>query len=140
MKPRLYFGHPVNTYGTELETKLLEIIIAAFPCWTIENPSEQKHRDGYLKVKNKTGNGMPYFTEQVLPKCDGGVFLTFRDNRWGAGIFNEAKTLMEKGKPAWQITPDGRVTQLTSMNSIVPLSVSETRQRVYGQNGSTKPY
>ena len=129
----------MNTYGTELESKLLEAIRSTFPGWEIENPNQRRHQEAYEKWKIDHGNAC-YFTEMLLPECRGGVFLAFRDGRWGAGIFNEAKALQEAGQPIWQITPNGHVTTLQSMDEIVPLSVPETRQRVYKQDGSTKPY
>ena len=47
MPKKLYFGHPVNVYGTDLEKKLLEKIAADFPDWNIENPNQKNHQEGY---------------------------------------------------------------------------------------------
>jgi hypothetical protein len=118
----------------------LKLIEATFPEWTVENPGEQRHRNGYRRFLKKKGNGMLYFTEKVLPSCEGGIFLPFRDGRWGAGIFSEARILLAKRRPVWLITLSGRATRLQSMKGIVPLSVSETRQRVYKKGGTIRPY
>jgi hypothetical protein len=135
---KLYFGHPVNTYGTELESRLLNVIKDTFCDWAVENPNQQKHREGYAKRKAATGNGMGYFTEQVLPSCGGGIFLPFSDGRWGAGVYGEAETLRDAGKPIWAIDSRGHIAQLMTLTN--PLSVAETRQRVYDPTGALKPY
>ncbi len=66
MKPKMYFGHPINTYGTELEKKLIEIIFKAFPQYEIEDPGQKHHSDGYRHWKETTGNGMNYFCSEVI--------------------------------------------------------------------------
>jgi len=107
MLKRLYFGHPVNTYNTDLESQLLQRISESFPDWEIENPNQKCHQEGYAHWKETTGNGMDYFTKQVLPSCQGGVFLPFRDGAWGAGVYKEAKFYADQGYSIWTIAHDG---------------------------------
>lgn len=140
MRKKLYFGHPINTYNTELEDKLLQKISEIFPDWDIENPNQKHHQEGYKRRKEAHENGMDYFYKEVLPQCDGGVFLPFRDGSWGAGIFGEAEFLLEIGRPIWQIATDGVVTQITDLASVSLLSVEETISRVRTESGKRRPY
>ena len=139
MSKRLYFGHPVNTYNTDLEARLIQQISEAFPDWEIENPNQKCHQEGYNRWKESTGNGMKYFTEQVLPSCQGGIFLPFRDGAWGAGVFKEAKFYSDKGQPIWVIASDGNIMPL-ELSSVQSLSVEETRARIRTPSGETTPY
>ena len=47
MRPTLYFAHPVNVYGTELESNLLARIVGEFPGYDIVNPNAPQHLAGY---------------------------------------------------------------------------------------------
>jgi hypothetical protein len=131
---KIYFGHPVNVYGTDLEKFLLDTLRVAFPGREIEDPSQKHHSEGYKRA------GMDYFLKEVLPNCDGGVFLPFRDGKWGAGIFKEAKFLAERGFPIWQITPDGVMRMLPNLSQIKVLTVEETRSRIRNASGQLIPY
>lgn len=139
MHKRLYFGHPVNTYDTELEKRLLRKVMGAFPYSQIVNPNEPQHQEGYERHKRTSGNGMNYFSEEVLPNCHGGVFLPFRDGKWGAGVFKEAQYYSDRGFPIWVINPDGFIDHLRLAN-VQPLSVEETRARIRTADGKTIPY
>jgi len=139
MRKRLYFGHPINIYGTDLETQLLERISREFPDWDIENPNQKQHQEGYERWKNSTGYGMDYFNKEVLPNCQGGVFLPFRDCKLGAGVWKEAKFFADQGLPIWMIAPDGTITPL-DLSATLPLTVEETRSRIRTSSGETVPY
>ena len=139
MSKRLYFGHPINTYDTDLEFQLLQRISGSFPDWEIENPNQKCHQEGYARWKETTGNGMDYFTKQVLPSCQGGVFLPFRDGAWGAGVHKEAKFCVDQGHPVWIIAPDGAIVSL-DISTVQPLTVEETRSRIRTSSGETVPY
>lgn len=139
---KLYFGHPINVYDTELETKLCEEISKIFHHlgWDIENPNKQKHQDGYQLWLKTKGNGMKYYFEEVLPACHGGIFLPFRDGAWGKGVFGEAEFLFSLGHPIWRITHDFTITKLDDLSKVRVLSVEETRLRIRNTNGTTAPY
>ena len=139
MKKRLYFGHPINAYGTDLERRLLERIAQAFPDWEVENPNQKKHDEGYERFKRETGSGMRYYTDEVLPSCQGGVFLPFRDGAWGAGVFKEAETIAAAGHPVWTITADGSVVA-ADLARVRVLTVDETRARIRDGLGKPAPF
>lgn len=140
MRNRLYFGHPVNTYNIELETQLLEAIVREFPDWEIENPNQKKHQEGYKKWMEETGNGMKYFTEEVLPSCDGGVFLAFRDGKWGAGVAKEGIYFLERDLAVCEVTLDFEFNSLDEFSADRTLSVDETRKRIRDKEGNLLQY
>jgi len=133
----MYFGHPVNTYNTELEKILIAKIARRFPDRVIENPNQEKHQEGYDRWKKKTGNGMGYYFFEVLPYCDTGIYLPFRDGAWGAGVFAEAKFFYEPW--VWTIDADGSI-RLVQLETVQVLGIKETRHRLYGPNKILLPY
>jgi hypothetical protein len=139
MRPKIYFGHPINAYGTELEKRILEKIAAAFPDWEIINPGEKHHQEEYRRWKEKTGKGMDYYFQEVLPGCSAGIFLPFRNGAWGAGIFGEAEILANRGCPIYQITSDGIITR-ANLDEIRVLTIEETISRIRAKTGETVPY
>lgn len=130
MQEKIYFGHPINTYDTELESRLLQRISEVFPGWFIENPNEEYHQDGYQFWKRLCGNGMNYYYKEVLPSCSAGIFLPFRDGKWGAGVFGEAKFLYNRGCDIFQIDSEGKVIKIDSLDTIKALGIKETRKRI----------
>lgn len=137
--PKLYFGHPINVYNTDLENELLRIIKASFVTWVIENPASHSHEEAFQERKARTGNGMGYFFEEVIPKCAGGIFLPFRDGKFGAGVFEEAELLAHLTRPVYQITPEGIITSLR-LDESLRLTVSETKSRIRTTDGKLAPY
>ncbi|MDA1335111.1 MAG: hypothetical protein O2794_03830 [bacterium] len=133
---RIYFGHPLNTYGTPLEAKLLEAIQNRFEKVEIVNPNCSEHQAGYLV------NGMQYFVE-LVGTCYGGVFLPFGDGAWSAGVHLEAETLWRRHRHVWVITFDGRIMEIRNFAGVRGLSRQETSERLYlpppGSNGF-RPY
>lgn len=140
MDYNIYFGHPINTYDTELENRLLERISAVFPRWFIENPNEEYHQDGYQFWKKLNGNGMNYYYKEVLPSCSAGIFLPFRDGKWGAGVFGEAEFLYNRGYQIFQIDAEGKVTKINFLDATRVLTVDETRKRIRTESGEIVPY
>ncbi len=137
---KLYFAHPVNLFGSELEKFLLHKIREQFAGWEIEDPSEPQHAAGYKKWKEGlSGNPMDYYTLELLPCCGAGIFLPFRDGAWGAGVYLEAECFVKRGKPIWKITPEGEIEELEFAN-MQPLSVEATRARIRDLNGSMLAY
>mgnify|MGYP001562707402 FL=1 len=139
MKGRIYFGHPINTYDTQLERFLLAQIAACFPNLEIENPNQKHHADGYRRYSASGGKGMDYYFREVLPACTEGIFLPFRDGAWGAGVFGEAKYLADRGCPICQMTHEGFISSV-DLDSIRALTVEETRFRIRTLNGKVAPY
>lgn len=138
---RLYFGHPINVYDTDLERALLLRIAVGFPDWEVENPNQKKHDEGYARYKRETGRPMDYYALEVLPACDGGVFLPFRDGAWGAGVFKEMEVIAGRGCPIWEIRWDGTLLTLDlAVARSRVLSVEETRARVRDAAGHPLPF
>jgi hypothetical protein len=137
---KIYFGHPMNTYGTPLETRLLAEISEAFPSLYIENPNQPRHQEGCRRWEAETGNPMGYFFSEVLPSCCAGIFLPFRDGKWGAGVFGEAIVLMEQECPIWEISPGGIITPIDALNGSLELSIDETLARIKTASGEWAPY
>lgn len=135
MGSKLYFGHPINTYNTELEKQLLIKIQDVFPDLPIENPNQLHHQEGYQLWKKLYGNGMRYYFEVVLPHCTGGIFLPFRDGKWGAGVFGEAEFLFKQGCVIFEITHTFELKKIEDIKNVPLLSVEETRLRVYSDGG-----
>lgn len=140
MNDKIYFGHPINTYDTELEGQLLQRISEIFPAWFIENPNEEYHQEGYEFWKRLYGNGMGYYYQEVLPHCSIGVFLLFRDGKWGAGVFGEAKFLYNRGCQIFKINAEGKVTKIHFLDATQVLTIEETRKRIRTESGEIVPY
>lgn len=127
---RVYFGHPINTYNTGYERYLEVIIKSSFKGgWKLENPNQAKHSIGYKNYKKEYGDGMLYYMAEVLPFMDAGVFLSFDDGMFGAGVYTEAQFIKNNSKPIYEIS-NGIITDL-DLDSSRRLSVSDTRSRVY---------
>lgn len=140
MKPKLYFGHPVNTYGTELEKKLLATIQHKFFFCNIVNPSDKHHCEEYERWTREKGNGMNYFLNEVLPSCDSGVFLAFRDGKWGAGVWKEMQVLVSLGKAVFEVTCEERFLAADFQDESRVLSIEETRARIRDKDRHPLPY
>lgn len=143
MDRSLYFAHPINVYGTELEQKLLRALAARFPGWTIVNPDGPEHEEGYQRWKRRTGKGMGYFLEEVLPKCHGRVVMPFRDGKWGSGVFTEAEFLENRGFPLWLVTHRCSIAETSVAEAKAcgrVLSADETRTRIRYSCGEKMPY
>lgn len=137
--PRLYFGHPINVYNTGLEQELLREIRTQFVGWIVENPNQPHHDEAYMARKKSGQNPMGYFFDEVLPECDGGIFMPFRDGKFGAGVAGEAKNLAVRGCSIWQIDHLGNVSQWDPNDESTVLSIDDTRARVR-ESGGFLPY
>jgi len=140
---KIYFAHPVNLYGTKLESFLIQKIKEALPEYEVVNPADKEHGEGYERFKAETGNGMRYFEEVVLPSCAAGVFLAFRDGKLGAGIFKEVKWLYYHARSLWEIDVSGNVVWFNGPFYEVgrrTLSVDETRARIRDGAGKPRPF
>lgn len=136
---KLYYMHPMNTYGTELESRQLERISKIFKGWEIVNPNTPEHQEGCQRVKKETGNAMPYFIE-LASSCHGGVALPFRDGKFGSGIWAEALAIRQNHYPVWQLTFDGQFSLLNTADDDLQLNVEETRKRIRSDDGGRKEF
>jgi hypothetical protein len=133
-KPKIYFGHSINFYNTEIEADLIMQINFFFPGYDLENPNQKIHEANYQKWKSKSGNGMEYYLNKVLPKMSAGIFLPFGDGMFGKGVFSEMKKLDDLGKPIWEINFEGHIKSIDKLDFCRELSLEETRKRVYRNN------
>lgn len=144
MKKRiLYFGHPVNVYDTSLENHLLISIITSteFLGWEVENPNQPHHQQAYDALVAAGKRGMDHYFERVLPGCDGGVFLAFRDGKWPFGVYGEMEWLFARGKPVWRISPEGWIERLSALPAPSDvLGIDETRARIRTPDERRRPY
>lgn len=145
---KLYFAHPINTYGTPLERELLARIADRFPGYEIVNPSDQIHKDEVARLKkdDPKANVMPYFIT-LVGSCQVGVVLPFRDGMWGAGVWAEADQIYQNGGEVWVIDPGNyevmNIPPESQGASFVPrvrLTVEETRARIRNPDGTSKAY
>ncbi len=142
----IYFGHPINVYGTELEARIVGDVPRILRGSVIENPNQPKHDAGYKRFKREYGNGMRYFYQEVLPNCDGGAFLPFGDGAWGSGVAGEALFLLRQHKPIWVVHMAGSrngdlvLYPILSENEVRALSIEETRARVYMSDHTIRPF
>lgn len=140
----LYFAHPINTYNTPLETRLLDRFSFWFPNADIVNPNAQKHqrRVSDIKKDDPKANVMEYFKE-VAKECDGVIILPFGDGKIGAGIYAEAEVISAKGGIIWVVdTNPLSIHMEKALNPALALTVEDTRARVYLSNISRaiRPY
>ena len=127
----IYFGHPINIYNTPKETELVKKIESGFPKSNIYNPNQKHNIENYQIWMEETGRGMDYFFDVILPEMSAGVFLTFEDGMWGAGIFGEAEFLRKKGRAIWEIDINGHIKLIGKLDSDKKLSVEKTRRRIH---------
>ncbi len=130
----MYFAHPINVYGTPLEADLVAALAARFPEWEIVNPGSPEIQ-GAFQVHwdaHRDRTEMNYFYDVLLPTCQGGVLLAFRDLRIGAGAFGETVWLRQRRFPTWEIFPDRAIIALSDLDGRRRLSIDETRARIAG--------
>ena len=139
-KKRMYFGHPINTYDTPLEARLVAALEAAFPDYEIENPNKPEHQAGYAEWEKThvdadgKPTGMGYFFEVVLPTCDAGAHLAWPDKMFGKGVFGEADWQQERGQPTWEIFPDATIATLPPpLDKARCLTREETAARLWDE-------
>ena len=131
MTKKIYFAHPINMFDTELEKDLERMIRINF-FQQVENPNKKHHQEGYHKYKLEQGNGMLYYTTEVLPKMVGVVSVPFPEGTYGAGVAMEHNFITANGGRGYIYNPNyGKIIPLARVPEIQTLSVEATRDRVY---------
>lgn len=120
----IYFAHPVNTYGTAVETFCLELIRKKFPKskYKILNPNGEIHQIGYKERK------MDYFFD-LVKQCKIVIFLPFSDGSIGAGVYKEVECGFNNKSDIYIFQEDFTLLKI----EILPLnhlSVEQTRERI----------
>lgn len=122
---RLYFAHPVTSYGTQQEADAIADIsrnLARPPLWEIVNPNEPSHDEGYARL------GMPYFIE-LCDGCDECVFMAFPSGKVGAGVAAEVQSFLDRGRPVSEYRGSSVSSAVESIEGRV-LSVEMTRWQI----------
>ena len=120
---RVYYAHPMTTYGSEQEQADLELIRVVFgPDAEIINPNHPDHQAG-CKIL-----GMTYFTE-IVKLCDAVVGRSFEDGEWGSGVYAELAAAGAARKLVYEIDDEYNVLNEIDYKSIRPLSIQETKFR-----------
>ena len=132
---KIYFGHAIDIYDTDLEEELVRHIETQFPQYAVETPNQERHKERYKAWKLANCNGMQYFCNEVLPKMRAGVFLPFCNGKFGAGVYSEAKSLSDRGRPIYEIDLEGKISAM-ELDDSRALTVEETRERVYKSSWS----
>lgn len=122
--PKLYFAHPRATYNTEIEDKAIKYITKQFPDHIIVNPNVD-----WIQGKANSMGFDIFF--KVINTVDVIVGMTFKDGRWGMGMYREAIHGESKGKQIYELNPyNGKFNKIDNMKSIKPLSAEETYDRI----------
>lgn len=130
----IYFGHPICFYNTSIEEYLLRAIHRRFPDDHIENPGAEPHQAKCKEYRWKGLNVMSYFTDEVLPAMDAGVFMAFPEpkgmiEKLGAGVWLEARVLRDAGKPIYEVHLTGAIDELV-LDEARQMTVDETKARL----------
>ena len=123
MKTKIYFAHPVSTYGTILEDYFLERF--SLNHLEIINPNQSIHQEGYRQ------EGMDYF-KKLVQSCDKLYAIGFSDNNIGAGIAKEMNWMREKGGTVmfFPFFTEYQEMLVPCENQIKVLNVEETREKL----------
>jgi hypothetical protein len=136
----IYFAHPLNTYDTDLEKRLLARIVEEFPGKWVLNPNRPDFDAGVQRYIASHGNPMLFYVIEVLPYCTGGtVGLPMRDGMWTTGAYLELFEAFKFEYPIYSINADGAIKQLERMPSGA-LTIKESRERMRNPDKSFKPY
>jgi hypothetical protein len=124
----IYFAHPINTYNTPLETKVLELIQKEFPNKTIFNPNHPYIEHLYKK------KGIEVFRE-LVELCDSLICLPFKNGEIGAGMAKEINWAFEKNIPCYyirEISPSHplRYERINTLFGYIILSIEQTREKL----------
>jgi hypothetical protein len=138
---RIYFAHPINTYGTVLEHQCLMFLAEHFPGIQIINPNSPEIQGRIAAIKNKYSEAeynavggkavMTYFFNEVIPSCDACVGLQYPDGTFMAGTGNEMLKFLEADRPVWRLTHRLELSVITDSSMMNVLGVKETRERIY---------
>lgn len=123
---KIYFAHPINTYGDQIEKYAIDAIHRLYPNCTILNPNTIENQICYQKY------GMDFFKELVL-MCDRVIVLPFSDGSIGAGISKEVQWAINAGIKVILLHPFNSIEEIFDLKSHRVLTVDETRSVLQGQ-------
>lgn len=123
---KIYFVHPINTYGDQIEKYAIDAIFRLYPDCILVNPNSDQHQIGYLQ------SGMMY-SRAIILSCDRLVVLPFSDGSIGAGMAKEINWALKNGKKVIQLKPFGDIEEIFNLAFYRVLTVDETRDKLSGQ-------
>jgi hypothetical protein len=123
---KLYFAHPMSSYGSVDETKIVDTLQKQG--FDVLNPGDAEHcgksktifNDAVRETGNKNAAAsivMDYFMS-VAAACDACVFLTFPDGSISAGVGKEVKRFLAEGKTVLEAKVDGEAVSLTPVSDL----------------------
>lgn len=140
VKELVYFGHPVNSYDTVMESFLEDVIKEELGnvnnsdlfAGILFNPNNDFSKQMYQRYKMKEDStGLDYYFSQVLPFCKAGVFLPFPEGVFGSGVMSEMKWFDDRGLPTYTIDDNGFLTKNDDILFCSYYNIQETLERVY---------
>lgn len=124
---KIYFAHPMSTYGTSTEKKAIAKIKKHFgELAEVLNPSDEQFVAAIKVIYPHTG--MCVF-DLIAAKADIVVAMPYADGRHGAGVFSEITAAHRAGKKIFEIS-DAFIIEELNYFECEALSVSETRHRI----------
>lgn len=132
---KLYFAHPISSYGTPQERRLVDFLTAVGH--EVINPNAPEHQAHAARIraassdpKNAGREVMAYFIA-LARRCDMCAVLPFPDGKIGAGIVAEAASFLERGAGVYEVGDKDGGFQVCAMRGLDPkrcLNVEETRK------------
>jgi hypothetical protein len=128
----IYFAHPINTYGTEVERICIEFISKYFRNSNIINPSDKRYQSEFSLYKELNPDSYMNYFKGLVNKCDTLVYLPFMDGQVGAGVWYEAKQMAKYDGDIYQISYPTGILLRVDIDYITDrlISIEETRDRI----------
>lgn len=137
-KTKLYFAHPISSYGTPEEAQIIKALQDLG--FKVINPNDQIHQDKVKSLqaefnteaapKAASPHIMKYFVE-VCDNTQACAILSFPNDKFGAGTVKEAQSFIDRGMPLYEVKLVGSGNVILNKLSELPaercLSVDETR-------------
>lgn len=126
-KPKLYFAHPIGTYGSHTEALAMIDLKKLFPQYDIINPADTRHQ----QLARRSSS---YFNE-LLNQCDCLVYIPFADGKIGIRTARDIAEMLKKNGEVHEIhlteqgKPTGMCTHITSLDRERVLNIDETAMR-----------
>ncbi|RLF10457.1 MAG: hypothetical protein DRJ98_06080, partial [Thermoprotei archaeon] len=121
---KIYYAHPVGTYGTIRERVELELISSVFPGGEVINPAELVGVVSHADMDEFRGH---VASCDVLVYSDVAGFVT-------AGVVEEVEEALRDGKPVYRL--DWRTGELVEVHTIGDrLGINDTRKLFYLMQG-----
>jgi hypothetical protein len=121
----IYFAHPINTYNTSIENRVISLIKKQFPNQQILNPNHPSIEKAYKQT------GMNVF-KNLVNRCDMLICLPFDDGSIGAGKAKEIMWALADKKPCYYIKSVSpfRYETIKNLSGYNVLSVEKTREKL----------